>query len=69
LLGTAGIPDPGGFLREAFLIPLWMTVRMLASEIKAPMRRVVAIVERRRGLAPEMCLRWVDTSESRRNFG
>ncbi len=48
---------PGEFLREDFLIALQMTVQMLAGEIKAPVRRVVAIVEERRGLDPEMCLR------------
>ncbi len=48
---------PGEFLREDFLIPLRMTAQMLAGEIKAPVRRVVAIVEERRGLDPEMCLR------------
>ena len=48
---------PGEMLREDFLIPLRMTAKMLASEIKVPARRVVAIVEERRGLDAEMCLR------------
>lgn len=48
---------PGEFLREDFLIPLGMTARMLASEIKMPERRVVAIVKERRGLDADMCLR------------
>ena len=48
---------PGEFLREDFLIPLGMTAKMLASEIKVPARHVVAIVEERLGLDPEMCLR------------
>jgi addiction module HigA family antidote len=48
---------PGEMLREDFLIPLGMTAKMLASEIKVPARHVVAIVEERLGLDPEMCLR------------
>ena len=48
---------PGEMLREEFLIPLGMTPRMLAREIKFPERRVVAIVKERRGLDGEMCLR------------
>ena len=48
---------PGEMLREEFLIPLGMTAKMLASEIKVPARHVVAIVEERLGLDPEMCLR------------
>jgi antitoxin HigA-1 len=49
--------QPGEFLREDFLIPLGMTARMLATEIKTPERRVVAIVKERRGLDADMCLR------------
>jgi plasmid maintenance system antidote protein VapI len=37
--------DPGELLREDFLIPLGMTAEMLASEIRAPERRIVAIVK------------------------
>ena len=48
---------PGEFLREDFLIPLGMTARMLAREIKVPEGRVVAIVKERRGLDADMCLR------------
>jgi addiction module HigA family antidote len=48
---------PGEFLREDFLIPLRMTARMLASEIKATERRVLAIVKEERGLDAGMCLR------------
>jgi addiction module HigA family antidote len=48
---------PGEFLREDFLIPLGMTAKMLAGEIKVPARHVVAIVEERPGLDTEMCLR------------
>ena len=48
---------PGEFLREDFLIPLGMTARMLAKEIKVPERRVVAIVKEERSLDAEMCLR------------
>lgn len=48
---------PGEFLREDFLIPLRMTAKMLAREIKAPERRVLAIVKEERGLDAEMCLR------------
>ena len=48
---------PGEMLREDFLIPLGMTARMLAGEIKVPERRVVAIVKERRGLDADMCLR------------
>jgi len=48
---------PGELLREDFLIPLGMTVRMLAKEIKVPERRVVAIVKERKGLDGEMSLR------------
>jgi antitoxin HigA-1 len=47
---------PGELLREEFLIPLGMTAQMLASEIKVPERRVVAIVKERQGLDGEMCL-------------
>jgi addiction module HigA family antidote len=49
---------PGEMLREDFLIPLRMTARMLASEIKAPERRVLAIVKEERGLEAGICLRW-----------
>jgi addiction module HigA family antidote len=48
---------PGEMLREEFLIPLRMTAKMLANEIKVPERRVVAIVKERRSLDAEMCLR------------
>lgn len=48
---------PGEMLREEFLIPLGMTARMLAREIKVPERRVVAIVKERRGLDADLCLR------------
>jgi addiction module HigA family antidote len=48
---------PGEMLREDFLIPLAMTPRMLAREIKVPERRVVAIVKGRRGLDADICLR------------
>jgi addiction module HigA family antidote len=48
---------PGEMLREDFLIPLGMTARMLAKEIKVPGRRVVAIVKERRGLDADLCLR------------
>ena len=48
---------PGEFLREDFLIPLQMTARMLADEIKVPEQRLVAIVEERRGLDADLCLR------------
>jgi len=48
---------PGEMLREDFLIPLGMTARMLAKEIKVPERRVVAIVKERRGLDADLCLR------------
>ena len=48
---------PGEMLREDFLIPLGMTGRMLAREIKVPERRVVAIVKERRGLDADLCLR------------
>ena len=48
---------PGEMLREEFLIPLGMTARMLAKEIKVPERRVIAIVKEERGLDAEMCLR------------
>ncbi|MGA7856949.1 MAG: HigA family addiction module antitoxin [Terracidiphilus sp.] len=48
---------PGEMLREDFLIPLGMTARMLAKEIKVPERRVVGIVKERRGLDGEICLR------------
>jgi addiction module HigA family antidote len=44
---------PGEMLREDFLKPLGMT----AEEIRAPERRVVAIVKERRGLDADMCLR------------
>ncbi len=43
---------PGEFLREVFLIPLGM----LAHEIKAPERRVVAIVKEGHGLDANLCL-------------
>ena len=39
---------PGEFLREDFPIPLGMTARMLADEIKVPERRVIAIVKERK---------------------
>jgi addiction module HigA family antidote len=48
---------PGEMLREEFLIPLRMTAKMLAAEIKVPARRVVAIVKERRGLDADLCLR------------
>jgi antitoxin HigA-1 len=48
---------PGEMLREEFLIPLGMTARALAREIKMPERRVVAIVKEWKGLDSEMCLR------------
>ncbi|MGD0857963.1 MAG: HigA family addiction module antitoxin [Terracidiphilus sp.] len=48
---------PGEMLREEFLIPLRMTARMLAKEIKMPERRVVAIVKGRQGLDADLCLR------------
>jgi addiction module HigA family antidote len=48
---------PGEMLREEFLIPLRMTAKMLAQEIKVPERRVVAIVNESRGLDADMCLR------------
>jgi addiction module HigA family antidote len=48
---------PGEFLREDFPIPLGMTARMLADEIKVPERRVIAIVKERKGLDAELCLR------------
>ncbi len=53
-----GMPlHPGEMLREDFLIPLQMTARMLAKEIKVPERRVVAIVKEREGLDADLCLR------------
>jgi antitoxin HigA-1 len=48
---------PGEFLREDFLLPLRMTAKMLADEIKVPERRMVAIVKERRGLDADLCLR------------
>lgn len=48
---------PGEMLHEDFLIPLGMTARMLAKEIKVPERRVVAIVKEKLGLDGDMCLR------------
>jgi addiction module HigA family antidote len=48
---------PGEFLREDFLIPLGMTARMLACEIKMPEGRVVGIVKERQGLDGDICLR------------
>ena len=48
---------PGEMLREDFLSPLGMTAQMLAREIKAPERRVVAIVKERRRLDADLCLR------------
>lgn len=48
---------PGEMLREEFLIPLGMTARVLAHSIQMPAGRVIAIVEERRGLDGEMCLR------------
>ena len=48
---------PGEFLREDFLIPLQMTAKMLAGEIKVPEQRVVAIVKERKGLDADLCLR------------
>lgn len=48
---------PGEMLREDFLIPLRMTAKMLADEIKVPERRVVAIVKERRGLDGDLCMR------------
>jgi len=48
---------PGEMLREDFLIPLRMTAKMLAAEIKVPERRVVAIVKERQGLDADLCLR------------
>jgi antitoxin HigA-1 len=48
---------PGEMLREEFLIPLRMTAKMLAEEIKMPERRVVAIVKESRGLDADLCLR------------
>jgi addiction module HigA family antidote len=48
---------PGEMLREDFLIPLGMTAKTLAGEIKVPERRVVAIVKERRGLDADLCLR------------
>jgi len=48
---------PGEMLREEFLVPLRMTARMLADEIKVPEQRVVAIVKEKRGLDAAMCLR------------
>lgn len=48
---------PGEMLREDFLIPLQMTPRMLADEIKVPERRVVAIVKEQRSLDADLCLR------------
>lgn len=48
---------PGEMLREEFLIPLRMTARILAKEIKEPERRVVAIVKERLGLDGDLCLR------------
>jgi addiction module HigA family antidote len=48
---------PGEMLREDFLIPLRMSARRLAGEIKAPERRVLVIVKEERGLDAEMCLR------------
>jgi addiction module HigA family antidote len=47
----------GEFLREDFLIPLRMTARILAKEIKEPEHRVVAIVKERLGLDGDLCLR------------
>jgi addiction module HigA family antidote len=53
-----GVPiHPGGSLREDFLVLLQMTPQMLASEIKVPVRRVVAIVREKRGLDADLCLR------------
>ena len=48
---------PGVFLREDFLVPLQMTARILADEIRVPEQRVVAIVEERKGLDADVCLR------------
>jgi addiction module HigA family antidote len=48
---------PGEMLREEFLIPLRMTAKMLAREIKVPERRVIAIVKERRGLDGDLCMR------------
>jgi addiction module HigA family antidote len=48
---------PGEFLREDFLIPLRMTAKMLAGEIKVAERRVVAIVKERQGLDGDLCMR------------
>jgi addiction module HigA family antidote len=48
---------PGEMLREDFLNPLRMTAQMLASEIKVPERRLVAIVKEKQGLDADLCLR------------
>ena len=48
---------PGEMLREEFLIPLGMTAKMLADEMKVPERRVVAIVKEKQGLDADLCLR------------
>jgi len=44
-------------MRDDFLIPLQMTAKMLAAEIKVPERRVVAIVKERQGLDADLCIR------------
>lgn len=48
---------PGEMLRENFLNPLGMTAEMLASEIRVPKGRVVAIVKERQGLDADLCMR------------
>ena len=48
---------PGEMIREEFLIPLGMTARMLAKEIKVSERMLTAILKEKKGLDGEMCLR------------
>jgi hypothetical protein len=60
---------PGEMLREEFLIPLRMTAKMLAREIKVPERRVIAIV-RKGADSTEICAcGWRGSSGCLRNSG
>lgn len=48
---------PGEMLLREFLIPLGMTQRDLANEIRVPYQRVNEIVRGRRGVTPSTALR------------
>lgn len=48
---------PGEILMEEFLIPMMLTQRELADEIRVPYQRINDLIHHRRGVTPDTALR------------